>query len=201
MPFFFYSQIDSDVAAQKNQDRAAIIEAAQGVMLSVEDKQKLNDFLLSVEELYHLCNREPKEPAVVLNQRLHNLSVEAKKKIESNGELNHQTRDLTSELNFLGAFLNNDKKYHDLEYEYIKCGVITAIALIGCLASVVFFPGSISLFLALDVLLLVVSSFTALFFGEKSVDTYKLAHDYQLNNIRNFFGDEPSMDEFNTTYI
>tara|TARA_R110002126_G_scaffold273866_1_gene418543 strand:+ start:66114 stop:66743 length:630 start_codon:yes stop_codon:yes gene_type:complete len=198
MPFFFYSQIDSDVAAQKNQDRAAIIQAAQGVALSMDDRRKLNDFLESVEELYHLYNREYTKPARGLNQTLHNLSIEAKTKIEIKRERNHQTRDLADELNFLGDLLHLNMNDFGLKNEYIKGGIITAIALSGCFASVVLFPGSIGLYLALDVLLLAVSSFTALFFGEKSVDTYRLAHDCQLKSIQSFFGPESSLD---TLYI
>ncbi|MDF1828289.1 MAG: hypothetical protein P1U39_08435 [Legionellaceae bacterium] len=201
MPLFLYSQIDRDVSVQKDEDRAAIITASQDANLSTINKQKLDAFLKAVEELYHLCNRKHGEPADVLNLRLHNLSIEAKNSIELNLEQNFASSEVIGELNFLETYLNHHKNHHDLEYEYIKDGIITAIALIGCVASVVLLPSTLSLFLVLDVLLLAVSSFTALFFGEKSIDTYKLAHHDQLSHIQRFFGPAPSLNELDTIYL
>ncbi|NCT57356.1 MAG: hypothetical protein GW760_06590 [Legionella sp.] len=201
MPLFLYSQIDQDVSVQKDRDRAAIITASQGVTLSAHNKQKLDAFLKSVEELHHVCNRKHGEPAAVLNARLHNLSIAAKKKIEESMIQNYASSEVIGELNFLETYLNRHKSHHDLKYEYIKAGIITAIALIGCFASVILLPSTLSLFLVLDVLLLAASSFIALFFGEKSIDTYKLAHDHQLRHIQSFFGPPLSLNALDTMYL
>lgn len=45
---------------------------------------------------------------------------------------------------------------------------------------------TLSLLLALCVLFMTASSFTALFFGEKSIDIDKLAHNDQLSHIQSF---------------
>lgn len=196
MAYFLYSQIGTDVAAQKAQDRKAINLAAKanGADLSADNKQKLQDFLESIEELYHLFNREYRYPAVILNETLHDLSVEARKKIET-GE--RRTTDACNQLECLGEYLDEYKQTHDLKNEYIVGAAITAIALIGCLASVALFPATASLFLCLDVLLAAVSSYTAIYFVEKSLDTYHLEQDYQLNNIQSFFGGRPAVPEVN----
>jgi hypothetical protein len=198
MPFFFYSQIDSDVAAQKNQDRKDINRAVQGTALSADNKQKLQDFLESVEELYHLFNREYKYPASNLNNILHDLSVEARNRIDTDDEVRAEAWDQLSRLNL---YLAQYKQENNLPREYITGGIITAIALIGCLASVVLFPATASLFLWLDVLLAAVSSYTAIYFVEKSIDTYHLEQNYQLNNIQSFFGARPAVKELDKEFI
>jgi len=104
MPLFLYSQIDQDVSVQKDRDRAAIITASQGVTLSAHNKQKLDAFLKSVEELHHVCNRKHGEPAAVLNARLHNLSIAAKKKIEESMIQNYASSEVIGELNFLETY-------------------------------------------------------------------------------------------------
>ncbi|MDF1683132.1 MAG: hypothetical protein P1U36_00600 [Legionellaceae bacterium] len=194
MPFFLYSQIDKDIAVQKEQDRSAISNAAKNTTLSAEDKQKLQNFIRSIEELYHLFNREYGVPAEALNTRLHNLSVFAKTKIEMGMGVNYENNTVPSELNFLGRLLNNHKSNDNLKQDYFKAGVIAGLALaLSLLAvaalSVSIYAGMATILIGVCCLLMAAASgFVALYFGEKSIDTYKLEQDHQLNNIQSFFG-------------